>query len=249
MKRSTSRSSKYIQPHLPSSIFHHPILPLLEQLIHFDQQLLLALNGSDSLYWDSFFMLVTKTLPWIPMAAILLFLVARDGGWRRWLVFALSFALVIFIADRFSSGFCKPFFHRFRPTHEPALEGLVDIVGDYTGGLYGFISSHAANTFGLATFLSLVLSQRSDVLTLFCWASLSSYSRIYLGLHYPGDILCGALWGALTGIFCFWLYQQALSLVCPSSPSEHRESGFTGAVILPIAFVITCIILLLIPLF
>ena len=176
----------------------------MDELIDFDQHLLLVLNGSDNIWLDNVFQLLTKTVTWVPLILVLLYILLKNRPWREVLLFVVCLALVILVTDRFSSGFCKPFFHRFRPSHEPALEGLVDLVGDRRGGLYGFISSHAANTFGAFAFISLYFRRRAMTLTLFLWACLSSYSRIYLGLHYPGDILVGALWGLLTGTFVYF---------------------------------------------
>ena len=184
---------------------------MLDHLIHIDQQLLLALNGSDSMWLDNVMLSITRTGTWVPLILVLLIILLKNRPWREVLLFVVFLALVIFLCDRFSSGFCKPYFHRFRPSHEPLLEGLVDLVDDRRGGLYGFISSHAANTFGLCAFLALYFRRRLTTLTFLLWACLSSYSRIYLGLHYPGDILCGALFGLLAGgaVYAVMLWASA----------------------------------------
>ena len=191
----------------------------MEELIRFDQQLLLAMNGSDSVWLDQVMLYVTKTATWIPLIVALLVMLLRLRPWREVLLVVVSVALVVLLCDQFASSLCKPFFQRYRPSHEPALLGSVDLVNDRRGGLYGFISSHAANTFGTFMFLMLYLRHAIPrrwlyVLsssTIFLWACLSSYSRIYLGLHYPGDILAGALAGLFFGWLVHRLYLLAAS--------------------------------------
>lgn len=179
---------------------------MLQELIHFDQQLLIQLNGSDSDYWDGIWMGVTKVLTWVPFYLSMLYVLIRSFEFRKVLLIVLMMGLAILLADQVASGICKPYFQRFRPTHEPLLEGQVDIVRGYVGGLYGFMSSHAANGFAIFTFLSLVFRYRWLTFTLLQYAAFTSFSRIYLGLHYPGDILCGGLWGIVSGLLAYALF-------------------------------------------
>lgn len=220
----------------------------MDELLALDQRLLLALNGSDSIFWDNVMCTITRTTTWIPLALVLLYVVARNVNMRQMLVFVLMVAILVLITDRVSSGVVKPLVHRFRPTHEPVLDGLVDVCRGYRGGLYGFFSSHAANTFGLCTFVSLVLRHWRSTVALVSWAALSSYSRIYLGVHYPGDILCGMLFGIAVGWGLFLLYRYLLTLL--NLPPRHFDSsrytstGFFSKDCewIPIAFVGTLVV-------
>ena len=174
---------------------------MIDQLISFDRELLLFLNGSDSAFLDGIFLSITSTGTWIPLFLCMLYVVLKNNNARRYLILlGLTFLLVV-VSDRFSSGLCKPFFHRLRPSHDPSMEGLVDLVNNYRSGMYSFISGHATNTFAIAIYFSLIFRNRLTTVVMFSWALLSSYSRIYLGLHYPGDILAGAVSGSLIGRF------------------------------------------------
>ena len=178
----------------------------IQQLISFDQQLLLQINGSDSLFWDGFMWIATNMRTWIPMAIVLLYVIFKNNKIKETLLIIGLIALVFTLSDQISSGLCKPFFARFRPTQDPELMYQIDIVNGYRGGIYGFTSSHAANTFGLAIFLSLVIKNWSLSIFLFIWAAINAYSRMYLGVHYPGDILFGTLTGLGVGILVYYLY-------------------------------------------
>lgn len=183
----------------------------MDSIIEFDQHLLLLLNGSDSIYWDGIWMCITKVGTWVVFYLSLLYVLFRSYEAKQVFVILLCVGLAILLADQMASGICKPYFQRFRPTHEPALEGLVDIVDGHRGGKYGFMSSHAANGFAICTFISLIFRYRWLTATMIIYASLSSFSRIYLGLHYPGDILCGGLWGVVSGLIAYGLYAYLIS--------------------------------------
>lgn len=178
----------------------------IQQLIEADQDLLLTLNGSDSMFWDGFMWIVSGTKIWIPVAAVLLYVIFKNTKFTQGLLILVMIALSVTLADQFSSGFCKPFFMRFRPAQDPEIMYMVHVINGYRGGLYGFISSHAANTFALATFISLLIRSRWMTMIMFIWALLLSYSRIYLGVHYPGDIVCGAAAGCIIASLVYWLY-------------------------------------------
>jgi len=171
----------------------------MSTLLEWDRQLFLWLNELHASWLDPIMFFFTNTLAWAPLFAWLLYLIVRQHGRYSW-IYIVGIALTIALADQVTSALMKPYFMRLRPTHEPDLARLVHTVNQYKGGKFGFASSHAANTCGVATFLFLALkdSYRYTGL-LFLWAGAVSYTRIYLGVHYPGDILAGALVGAFFG--------------------------------------------------
>ena len=183
---------------------------MLEQLKELDNSILLTLNGSSSAYWDSVMWIITKTTTWIPLFLVLLYIVLKNSDLRRMLFVIVALAVTILLADRLSSGLIKPIVERWRPTHDATFLHTIDVVRGYTGGQFGFVSSHAANTFSIFVFVSLLLRSQIASVCLFLWACISSYSRIYLGVHFPGDILCGALLGMLVGLFVYFLYSFIL---------------------------------------
>lgn len=201
----------------------------IQSLIQFDQELLLNMNGSNSLFWDGFMWIATQTNTWIPVAIALLYVIFKNNKIKEALLLIGLIALVITLADQISSGFCKPFFARFRPTQDPELMYQIDIVNGYRGGRYGFISSHAANTFGVAIFLSLVIRNSGLGAVLFVWAALNAYSRIYLGVHYPGDIFFGTLVGLCVGVCIYLLYryiQQTFFHQPRYISNQYTSSGY-----------------------
>lgn len=203
----------------------------IQQLIEADKALLLSLNGSDSLFWDGFMWTVTDTRTWIPALVVLLYVIFKNNRIPQGLVIVLMFALSVTLADQIASGICKPYFARFRPAQDPELMYMVQTVNGYRGGLYGFISSHAANTFAVAMFASLLVRYLPFTCMMFLWALIPSYSRIYLGVHYPGDILCGAVEGILVGTLVYFLYAYLCKRFFDDSPqyisTQYTASGYT----------------------
>ena len=180
---------------------------MLEFITNIDTRLTLFLNGSDSEMLDAIAVTATKTSTWIPLGILLLYVLMRMKNWKNALLVILCVAIAITLADQMASGIFKPLVSRLRPSHNPELQGVIDLVGDYRGGRYGFFSSHAANTCAVAVFLSLLFRKRIFSIAICSWAMVNSWTRLYLGVHYVGDITVGLLWGALVGWLVFRLYR------------------------------------------
>ena len=180
----------------------------MDFFIDIDSQLFLFLNGLHADWLDPIMIAITKMWVWLPFYLFFVYLTAKQYGKRCWMIF-LAVGLVVLCSDQLSAHVCKPVFQRLRPCYNIDFQELIYLPKGMAGGRYGFVSSHAANTFAIGTFLTAALRKNTKWIgwLLFMWAFLSSYSRIYIGYHYPGDILCGAVLGILIGLIIWKLYQ------------------------------------------
>lgn len=184
----------------------------MEYLNKLDTELFLFLNGQHNAFFDPVMYWFSDKLIWIPMYLLIVFFIVKH--YKKQGIFILIFVgLVILACDQTASHLIKNLVLRLRPSHEPSLAGLVHLSKAGPGGLYGFVSSHAANAFGLATFSYFVLDDRFKWLKywFFIWAVLVSYSRIYNGVHYPGDVIVAAGIGVFIGWAVAKLYQNIVN--------------------------------------
>ena len=200
---------------------------LIDKLLPYERSLFFSINGSDSIILDNIMWSYTGVLTWLPMIVFILYVAFRNQKLREGLLVLGALALVILLSDQISSSFFKPLFKRYRPTHHPDYMNMVDIVRDYRGGQYGFISGHTTNSFGLAVFFSLLFKNKYVSGFIFLWAVLNSYSRIYIGVHFISDVLGGMLVGSLVGLLVYELYVWIRVKYFKIPREEKRESIYS----------------------
>jgi undecaprenyl-diphosphatase len=183
--------------------------PALDSLIQADQELFLWLNGHHTPFWDAIMVAVTYKYTWIPLYVGMVYsLYARFGA--RAVGYFLCIVVVVIVVDKVASGLFKPYFMRPRPCHDPGIGSLVrTLVG--CGGPYGFVSSHAATGYGIAVSFNLLAESRIKMAPWFLvWALVYSYSRIYVGVHYPLDIIVGGLVGIVAAFIGVGIYRLSV---------------------------------------
>ena len=179
------------------------------QFIELDKSWLLAINSAHCEWLDVIMWYISQAWVWIPLYAVLIGLLMWKFGWKRALVYTVALVAAVGLSDWVSSGLIKHWVCRPRPTHEPSLEGLVHIVNGYVGGKYGFVSSHAANTMSLAVLFGIIWNKISrQGWWLMVYVAVNCYSRMYLGVHYPGDILGGLVVGTIIALAVYGLLNQ-----------------------------------------
>lgn len=201
-----------------------------DTLIEFDRQLLLFLNGSPSLYLDGFVKTLTNALTWIPLYVSLFYLVIKNNDTVTQILLVVACAVVcLLLTGTIDDTIVKPLVARWRPTHDPVIGSMVDIVNGYRGGRFGFFSAHACNTFGIAVFFCWLVRSRLLSTALILWSLVNCWTRLYLGVHFPGDILCGLLWGAVGASLAYLLYYRLSRRLTVSRrlvSSQYTSTGY-----------------------
>jgi undecaprenyl-diphosphatase len=183
------------------------LLSLIESLKSIDNAVLLWINSRHSDTLDTVMWNASAKYTWIPLYMVFAYFIIIKYKKASWLPIVLV-VLSIVITDQTSNHLIKDMVMRYRPSHNLMLQSQLHFVNYYTGGQYGFVSSHAANTTVFALFMILLFRNWLVGISLTCWVALVCYSRIYLGVHYPSDILGGMILGLIVGSIMFWLYKM-----------------------------------------
>lgn len=206
------------------------LLPALEAI---DREALLAVNGSDSLYLDRVAHVLTTALTWLPLYISLFIVVLRNNENVRKVLMILGAAgLCVLLAGSVDDLIVKPTVARWRPTHDPVIGALVDVVDGYRGGKYGFFSAHASNTFSIAIFFCWLVRSRLLSVAMVIWSLTNCWTRLYLGVHFPGDILVGLTWGFIVGTAVYYLYYRLTRSMNSGRKlisSQYTQTGYQRA--------------------
>lgn len=178
---------------------------------------------------DYIVMGLTSGITWIPLYLVLFYVVMRNNETMSQIMLVVcGAALCVLLADGITDGFVKPYVARWRPSNDPIIKYTIQVVDNLRGTDYGFFSAHAANTMSLAVFFSLLVRSRKMTLMLLAWSLTNCWTRLYLGLHYPSDILCGLLLGLVVGLFVYVLYLKTYRRISPDITYISNQYTSTG---------------------
>ena len=187
---------------------------MIDFLIQTDRQILLLLNGSDSLFVDGMAATLTSALTWVPLYVVLFWLVMKNNEtMRHILLVVMACAVCFLLSDGMAEGIMKPLVARLRPWQDASLKIYVDTLDGFRPLDYSFFSGHASNTFSIAVFFALMVRRRTFTVFMVAWSLINCWTRLYLGLHFPSDILTGLVWGALVGTGVYVLYLRFYTLI------------------------------------
>ena len=187
------------------------MIEFIQQLERIDTQIFLFFNGLHSDYWDYFMLIFSDRFVWVPFYASFFFVLVRNFPVKVVLSTLIAITLIIVLCDQTASGLLKPMVGRLRPSNpDNPISSMVHIAQGYRGGAYGFPSSHAANAWSMAFFARYLVRRSKLTLFLSLWALITCYSRMYLGVHYFGDVLVGTIIGYIYATLCYYIFQHFL---------------------------------------
>lgn len=192
-------------------------------------QVLSIFNGSDNIMLDQMVQILTSGLTWIPLYVMLFFVVMRNNETMGQIVLVVGSAIFcVLFADGLVDGIIKQLAERWRPSNDPTFKYMVQVVDDIRLKGYSFCSAHAANTMSLAVFFSLLIRSKLLTITLVIWSLINCWTRLYLGVHYPSDILCGMIIGIIVGILVYLLYYKIYLRISPKINYISNQYTSTG---------------------
>lgn len=194
-----------------------------------DMQVLNLFNGSDNIMLDQMVQILTSGLTWIPLYVMLFFVVMRNNETMGQIALVVGSAIFcVLFADGLVDGIIKQLAERWRPSNDPTFKYMVQVVDDVRLKGYSFCSAHAANTMSLAIFFSLLVRSKLLTITLVIWSLINCWTRLYLGVHYPSDILCGMMIGIVVGILVYLLYYKLYLRISPKINYISNQYTSTG---------------------
>lgn len=194
-----------------------------------DMQVLSLFNGSDNIMLDQMVQILTSGLTWIPLYVMLFFVVIRNNETMGQIALVVGSAIFcVLFADGLVDGIIKQLAERWRPSNDPTFKYMVQVVDDIRPKGYSFCSAHAANTMSLAVFFSLLIRSKMLTITLVIWSLINCWTRLYLGVHYPSDILCGMIVGIIVGILVYLLYYKIYLRISPKINYISNQYTSTG---------------------
>lgn len=194
-----------------------------------DMQVLSLFNGSDNIMLDQMVQILTSGLTWIPLYVMLFFVVMRNNETMGQIALVVGSAIFcVLFADGLVDGIIKQLAERWRPSNDPTFKYMVQVVDDIRLKGYSFCSAHAANTMSLAVFFSLLVRSKLLTTTLVTWSLINCWTRLYLGVHYPSDILCGMIIGIIVGILVYLLYYKIYLRISPKINYISNQYTSTG---------------------
>ena len=187
-------------------------------------------NGSNSLFYDTLVQVLTSGFTWIPLYLALFYLVIKNNETMVQIGLAIGCAvLCVVLSGGIDDMIVKPLVARLRPTVDPHVKFTIDIVNGITEAKqFSFFSAHAANTFPIAAFFALLVRSRLLNAALFTWALLNGWTRLYLGVHYPSDVLIGILWGCVVAVLVYWFYFRTYRRISPALNYVSSQYTVTG---------------------